>query len=1366
MRNFIKRAIALFVVTMQVSVLLPQISLAENTASTNVFVAKDAEWKYLDNGVDLGATFRAVNFDDSSWKTGKAPLGFGDDYSETDPTLPLATTINYGDPSNKYMTTYFRKQFEVNGLSNYNSLDVYIHVDDGAVVYINGTEAFRRGIADGIDVQYNTGAKFSKKEETFKLPVEALKEGVNTIAAEVHQDDGQSSDLWFEMYIKGSMDAVATPTSTVTSTSTQILNSTPTVASKDFNIKNPYSLIDWNTFGQYKADFHAHSVESDGANQPADMIEEHYKKGFDILAMTDHNFLSTTWDRTDRTGKTYLTTDRLNQIKTGSDRGNRGMTALPNSDEQSISDHLNSFFAPFNNETGATLEISIAKCQELGGISHINHPGRYTGGAGQTGAAGEAASNNPATVSKYVNLFNKYSSCVGMEIINKKDGDSASDRILWDNILSQTMPNRPVWGFSNDDTHSLAATGYSYNMMLLPENTLANVRSSMENGTFYAVALVSYRELGSNFVASGPAPIITNISVNQQDDSISISGKNYDTIEWISNGTIIATGNTIDLNNYEAKVGTYVRAQLKGAGGISFTQPFGVEEAPVSTSTSTNTPTNTPTPIPNNNDKMPSQIGLGMTTDPQTSMSINWTTVDTTLTDAKVSVWEKTYGETGAGAYTAKIEKRTVSSSTLKDKNNQAVTSKNFYSTTLTGLKANTEYQYRCGTTGMMSEIKSFKTAQDNQDTYTYIYMSDSQVSGNNSKGWNANLDIIKNKYPNAKFIYIAGDLTDTAANEGQWESFFNQPGNAQYNQTFGGSLISEIPLAAVMGNHDASNGGIGGMSSHYTWGSKVNGVPVSYAFTYGAARFIMINLENAYSMSNTALRSAQTEFLKNEVAYAKKNNLWTIVGYHKSLYSGGDHMDDADVIDNRKYWAPIFAQLNVDAVLQGHDHILSRGFVKADGTKAPVTTKVEDRKYTAKQPDNAPLYYVGNCGSTLKFYSMLTNNNWIKPGDPVAPNYEFLDLNSAAPVGSVLNPLGPMTDDNQEGVDPNFIRMPTFTAVTVSKNSMKYETYMTGFNRDTNTIVKDTFLYDSFTLTKDVKVTAGSATTNPNKNVTIKVKMNQMDKVGGLKIKLTYDAANLTVNNVTLAQEFSLANVNTNIPGEILFNGINSDGITNSSIDIATITFKARSDIDVSTLPMNISLKVASAEACNLDFQEIGPIYTEDGTITIVPTVLPVASDVKFTGECVVGQTLTASYKYTDGNNRTESGTKFRWLIKDVANGEYNPIEGAVDKSLKVTKNMIGKAIKVEVTPANAEDMGLSVAGDNGRNVVIRIGDVNKDNKVTYVDGLKTLQYITGKTTLDDQALIAADIIGMDGVNVNDVVTILKADVGSITLE
>ena len=351
----------------------------------------------------------------------------------------------------------------------------------------------------------------------------------------------------------------------------------------DYTIANPYETVDWDTHGQYKANFHSHTTESDGGNTAKEMIEDHYAKGYDILAITDHNFTNTTWDRTDRPATNadgekieYLTTERMNEINSGVGRDGRGMISIPYSNEQSRSDHLNTFWTDFNNSSGATLEGNILAAEDLKGISHINHPGRYTGGSGKTNDEGVLVSSHPETISKYVDLFERYDSLTGMEIINKKDGDSASDRILWDNILKQTMPECPVWGYSNDDTHSVSATGFSYNMMLMPENTAENVRYSMENGTFYAVAKVAKRELGGNFVSEGPTPEITDISVDNEEDSITIEGNHYNTIEWIADGQVIATGNTIDLDDFNGKVHNYVRAQLKGNGGISFTQPFGV----------------------------------------------------------------------------------------------------------------------------------------------------------------------------------------------------------------------------------------------------------------------------------------------------------------------------------------------------------------------------------------------------------------------------------------------------------------------------------------------------------------------------------------------------------------------------------------------------------------------------------------------------------------------------------------------------------------------------------------------------------------------------------------------------------------------
>ena len=365
-----------------------------------------------------------------------------------------------------------------------------------------------------------------------------------------------------------------------------------TQSAKSFTITNPYENVNWASFGQYKANFHAHSRNSDGANTTAAMVEDHYAKGFDILAMTDHNYLTEAWDKV---AVGPLTSDRRAQIEAGAGRSGRGMIDIDNTNEQSATDHINTFWAPFNNVTGDTMASIIAKCEAQGGISHLNHPGRYTGGANANDSISVAASNNPDNIKKYVDLLMAYPSCIGIEIINKIDNESKSDRILWDNILMQTMPDRTVWGFSNDDTHSLNATGYAWNVMLMPALNQSETRIAMETGAFYAVSRVSrldginrYYPAGGEIRGDGadatlyllnqPTPRISNIVVNQEKSTITIAGANYNLIEWIADGEVIATGSIFNLNNHQDKVNSYVRAQLKSSTGIAFTQPFGIEE--------------------------------------------------------------------------------------------------------------------------------------------------------------------------------------------------------------------------------------------------------------------------------------------------------------------------------------------------------------------------------------------------------------------------------------------------------------------------------------------------------------------------------------------------------------------------------------------------------------------------------------------------------------------------------------------------------------------------------------------------------------------------------------------------------------------
>ncbi len=111
-------------------------------AATTTLVAKGSVWKYLDNGTDPGPSWKAASYFDGGWAAGPAQLGYGDGDE--------ATVVSYGpDKSNRYITTYFRQKFSVTNPATLGTLTLSLLRDDGAIVYLNGTEVYRSNMPAG-----------------------------------------------------------------------------------------------------------------------------------------------------------------------------------------------------------------------------------------------------------------------------------------------------------------------------------------------------------------------------------------------------------------------------------------------------------------------------------------------------------------------------------------------------------------------------------------------------------------------------------------------------------------------------------------------------------------------------------------------------------------------------------------------------------------------------------------------------------------------------------------------------------------------------------------------------------------------------------------------------------------------------------------------------------------------------------------------------------------------------------------------------------------------------------------------------------------------------------------------------------------
>ncbi len=173
--------------------------LGGGTSGAVPVIAQGAEWKYPNAAGALADTWKTAEFDDSSWLSGPTELGFGDGDEARTITL-FANQITY----------YFRKTFTVDDPDAFTSLAMWLRRDDGAVVYLNGSEVFRSSSLPAPPAVITATTRTATGQtdnvvETATLSAAALVPGVNLAAVEMHQQEPTSSDLSFDFRLEGNL---------------------------------------------------------------------------------------------------------------------------------------------------------------------------------------------------------------------------------------------------------------------------------------------------------------------------------------------------------------------------------------------------------------------------------------------------------------------------------------------------------------------------------------------------------------------------------------------------------------------------------------------------------------------------------------------------------------------------------------------------------------------------------------------------------------------------------------------------------------------------------------------------------------------------------------------------------------------------------------------------------------------------------------------------------------------------------------------------------------------------------------------------------------------------------------------------------
>lgn len=149
-------------------------------------------WKYRLGTSEPPPQWKNLDFDDQSWESGPSGFGYGDDDDAT--IVPSVPSV------------YLRKIFSVENVGDISEAVLHVDYDDAFVAYLNGTEIARANIGVvNVPPTYNESATadvepaivYGRRPESYIISdiQSLLQNGENVIAIQVHNYEGESSDL-------------------------------------------------------------------------------------------------------------------------------------------------------------------------------------------------------------------------------------------------------------------------------------------------------------------------------------------------------------------------------------------------------------------------------------------------------------------------------------------------------------------------------------------------------------------------------------------------------------------------------------------------------------------------------------------------------------------------------------------------------------------------------------------------------------------------------------------------------------------------------------------------------------------------------------------------------------------------------------------------------------------------------------------------------------------------------------------------------------------------------------------------------------------------------------------------------------------
>lgn len=280
--------------------------------------------------------------------------------------------------------------------------------------------------------------------------------------------------------------------------------------------------------------------------------------------------------------------------------------------------------------------------------------------------------------------------------------------------------------------------------------------------------------------------------------------------------------------------------------------------------------------------------------------------------------------------------------------------------------------QYNKLNCGYDKDYFTFTTAKNADSTdFEFLTIADIQgmIQGMYSNSFNAVEALLKDdRTKNFDFILNAGDMCDNGKNFNQWGYALNT-----YQKLFANSS-----MFFAAGNHENGSNALANYFNYtlpYVPKDKQQNVKdgMYFSFDYANAHFVVLNTNDA---DGKGLGKNQLDWLTNDLNASKAK--WKFVLMHKSIFSGGSHSTDSEVVAMRNQLVPLFANTGVSIVFGGHDHTYtSTHLIDKDGNIHEQTADA-----TTMQSGNDGVLYLTLGTMGTKFYEYKENSDILNKFD------------------------------------------------------------------------------------------------------------------------------------------------------------------------------------------------------------------------------------------------------------------------------------------------------------------------------------------------------------------------------------------------